>query len=96
MAIARHCPELMFINLTNCFSIGDEGVHALAEQCPRLVVLGLGFCKRITDLTIAAISHNLHHLVALDLNRCEALSAEGFKLVVFIYCDVMHRWQLEC
>ena len=55
LALAKHCPNLTWIDLTDCANITDAAVLALAEHCPNLTDINLWGCANITKKAKAAL-----------------------------------------
>lgn len=88
MAIALHCPALLFLHINHCEAVTDAGRVAVIESCQQLIVLRADMCvlslnvlnklssslsPRLTVLTMECPDLNEQHVDALT-QRCPLLS----------------------
>ncbi|KAK2960490.1 hypothetical protein BLNAU_4707 [Blattamonas nauphoetae] len=66
--------KLTSIDLTQCFSLSDRGIHTISSNCPNLEEICLWGCSSITDSSIACLSKYCHRLSKLDVTGCTGLT----------------------
>ena len=75
--IARNCPGLVALALTDCGDITDAGVVAVARGCPSLKVLNLRGCRHVSDAALGALGRGCAGLGVLTLAHCKRVSDNG-------------------
>jgi hypothetical protein len=75
-SLARGCPFISSLNLSDCVQLRDSAVQFIAEKLgPRkLTSLVLSGCKRITDLAILSLCTHAIRLETLELSSCDRIS----------------------
>lgn len=80
-AIARGCPSLRVLSLSNLSSIGDEGLCEIANGCHLLEKLELCQCPEITDKALLAVAKHCPNLTDLTIESCSKIGNEGLQAI---------------
>ncbi|XP_015078449.1 EIN3-binding F-box protein 1-like [Solanum pennellii] len=80
-AIARCCPTLRDLSLSNMAFVGDEGLSEIADGCHLLEKLYLFQCPKITDNSLLDIAKNCTHMTSLTIDSCIKIGNEAPKAV---------------
>lgn len=67
---ARHLRGLTALHITDCPTLGDNGLFRLAPLAPGLLRLGLSGCGNVTDIALAAVLRAAGRLTHLELAGC--------------------------
>lgn len=67
--IGRMCPNLQYLDVSDCFKITGDGISGVLESCPEICYLKISGLKNIRNICID-----------FELPRLEVLQAEGLKL----------------
>lgn len=59
--MAKSCPHLKSINLSDCIETTDEAITALIGNCKKLEFLNLSNCKKLTEATTAVLKNHCEH-----------------------------------
>lgn len=75
-SLARGCPFIYTLNVSNCVLLRDAAVQVIAEQLgPRqLRSLVLSGCNKITDLAVLSLCAHAVRLQNLELSDCDRIS----------------------
>jgi hypothetical protein len=80
--IARHCPELVAINLNYCPEITSESAIVLGEKCPRLSVASFNWSKQLSNRGIEALAKGCPELTAVSVRWCSGLTDPSIEALV--------------
>ncbi|KAL3738625.1 hypothetical protein ACJRO7_020066 [Eucalyptus globulus] len=67
--IGRMCPNLQYLDVSNCLKITGDGISGVLKSCPEICYLKISGLENIRNLCID-----------IELPRLEVLQAEGLKL----------------
>ncbi|KAL3738618.1 hypothetical protein ACJRO7_020059 [Eucalyptus globulus] len=67
--IGRMCPNLQYLDVSNCLKITGDGISGVLKSCPEICYLKISGLENIRNLRID-----------IELPRLEVLQAEGLKL----------------
>ena len=83
MDLSISCPNLTYLDISNCRKIKDDVILNLIKKNPsmnNLSVLILGYCKYLTDISMNHLfNFAFQNLTYLDLTRCTTITDLGFK-----------------
>ncbi|XP_072307245.1 F-box/LRR-repeat protein 7-like [Eucyclogobius newberryi] len=87
--------SIHFLDMTDCFSLEDEGLRTIASHCPRLTHLYLRRCTRLTDEALRHLSLHCPSIRELSLSDCRLVSDFGLREVARLegclrYLSVAH------
>lgn len=84
MAFAKHCPNILEIDLHQCRLISNEPVTALLQLGQSLRELRLANCELISDAAFLALApgQTFDHLRILDLTSCARLTDRAVEKIV--------------
>lgn len=84
LAFARHCHQVLEIDLHDCRLVEDDSVTALIAESRHLRELRLAHCSRITDNAFLSLPPNITYegLRILDLTDCGELQDAGVQKIV--------------
>ncbi|KNC51916.1 uncharacterized protein AMSG_08153 [Thecamonas trahens ATCC 50062] len=71
IAIARACPLLAYIDLSQTSLVTDRALSALAAGCPRLMRVKLARAKGVSDAGLVALASSCSELVEVDVSGCD-------------------------
>ncbi|XP_012676765.1 F-box/LRR-repeat protein 7-like isoform X6 [Clupea harengus] len=93
----QHCQQIAirYLDMTDCFSLEDEGVRTIASHCPRLTHLYLRRCQRLTDEALRQLALHCPAIRELSLSDCRLVSDFGLREVARLegrlrYLSVAH------
>mmetsp|Transcript_18855 Transcript_18855/g.30944 ORF Transcript_18855/g.30944 Transcript_18855/m.30944 type:complete len:317 (+) Transcript_18855:474-1424(+) len=66
---------LEYLDLSDCFKVGNTGIQRAVRGCPQLHSLYLRGCKEVTDASVKTIAMQLKQLTELDLSWCQITDA---------------------
>ncbi|KAK9708355.1 hypothetical protein K7432_009680 [Basidiobolus ranarum] len=75
--IARNCPQVRKVDLTNCYKLTDIAVKAISFYCKNVESFSIAGCTSITDSAISTLA-NCSKLQTLSVKHC---FIEGHSLV---------------
>lgn len=81
LLLARVCPQLQSLDVSDSPEIGDEGIVAIARGCPQLRKLAIGGPFELTDVSLVALGRGCPQLEALKLTECMDLTDEGLAAI---------------
>ncbi|XP_063062610.1 F-box/LRR-repeat protein 7 [Engraulis encrasicolus] len=95
------CPQrcqqisIRYLDMTDCFSLEDEGVRTIASHCPRLTHLYLRRCQRLTDEALRQLALHCPAIRELSLSDCRLVGDFGLREVARLegrlrYLSVAH------
>ena len=67
--IATGCPNLKWLDVSQCEEVTDVGLEQLAACCPNLNRVRLRFCPRVTDTGIEKLATGCPNLSHLDISH---------------------------
>ncbi|MBS0636346.1 MAG: hypothetical protein JSS12_02450 [Verrucomicrobia bacterium] len=76
-AIARHCPLLTHLCLTEGTQFSLSALRAVLQSCPWLETVDLWSCTQATDAWVDTIIEWGHNIKALDLKYCDKISPQA-------------------
>lgn len=79
--IARGCPSLKVLSLSNIPSVTDDGLSEIADGCPLLERIYLAKCSKITDKGLIAIARKCPKLAGVTLESCSGIENEGLRAI---------------
>lgn len=84
MAVARHCPYMLEIDLHNCRQITNISITSLISRGRQLRELRVGHCNLLTDAAFLELPKNLafESLRILDLTACHQLHDEAVERII--------------
>ncbi len=94
LALAQHCPDLRFLNLTMCYDLTVETLSLLADKCPNLRSLSFNNCKLLTDDHIAVLAQRCRKLEVLILSGCSLLT-DNTIVALSRYCPNLRTLDLR-
>ncbi|ORX50654.1 RNI-like protein [Piromyces finnis] len=68
------CPHLVSLNLSNCWSINDQGISYIASKCNRLKSLNISFCSQVKGTCFS--NHQMSNLINIDISYCKQIGNE--------------------
>ena len=84
-AVAKHCPNLIRLDLSHCRQTGDQAAVNIAEKCHRLEYINMArseLLHKTSDVALLSIAEGCGKtLVELDLNGCEMVTDVGVSWV---------------
>ncbi|KAI4376896.1 hypothetical protein MLD38_014603 [Melastoma candidum] len=80
-AIARCCPSLKTLSISNLSSIGDEGLLEIANGCSQLEKLDLNRCSSLSDRALVALAKNCPNLTDINIDSCPNLGNESLQSI---------------
>lgn len=75
--IPSSLPQLLTVDLSDCYDLTDAGVTPLLASCRGIEILDLTFCMKLTDATARAIAQNCPHLRILNLSFLPKITDAG-------------------
>lgn len=88
--IAKLCPKLTHINLSNCNFITDNGLISIAQNCNRLTHINLNYNLQLTDFSITAIADNCNELTFIELSQCKFINDQSLMLLLECCPNITH------
>lgn len=84
MAVARHCPYMLEIDLHNCRAISNISITSLISRGRQLRELRVGHCNLLTDAAFLDLPKSLafESLRILDLTACHQLHDEAVEKII--------------
>ncbi|XP_047205042.1 F-box/LRR-repeat protein 7-like [Girardinichthys multiradiatus] len=87
--------SIHFLDMTDCFSLEDEGLRTIASHCPRLTHLYLRRCSRLTDEALRHLALHCPSIRELSLSDCRLVGDFGLREVARLegclrYLSVAH------
>nr|XP_040022524.1 F-box/LRR-repeat protein 7-like isoform X6 [Gasterosteus aculeatus aculeatus] len=87
--------SIHYLDMTDCFSLEDEGLRTIASHCPRLTHLYLRRCTRLTDEALRHLSVHCPSIRELSLSDCRLVGDFGLREVARLegclrYLSVAH------
>lgn len=87
--------SIHFLDMSDCFSLEDEGLRTIASHCPRLTHLYLRRCSRLTDEALRHLSLHCPSIRELSLSDCRLVGDFGLREVARLegclrYLSVAH------
>ncbi|KAF1373191.1 hypothetical protein PFLUV_G00257800 [Perca fluviatilis] len=98
--------SIHYLDMTDCFSLEDEGLRTIASHCPRLTHLYLRRCTRLTDEALRhlalhcpsikelSLAQSCPKLKSLDVGKCPLVSDSGLEQLA-MYCQGLRRVSLR-
>ena len=74
-------PQLVLLDLRQCFQVTDKTLEAVGARCVRLQSLLLSRCHRVSDRGLAALAEGCPKLQTLYLNGCFQITELGIASV---------------
>lgn len=74
--MAKSCPSLQVLNLSECQSIDDKAVRFIANNVKRLKELYIDRCHKLSDHSLDAIAMECKVLKVLDVRGCRGMCPE--------------------
>lgn len=84
-AIARGCPSLQALSLSNVPSVGNEGLSEIGSGCQQLEKLELHQCHGISDKGLVALAKGCPKLTDLTLESCSKIGNESLQALA-LHC----------
>ncbi|TNN53780.1 F-box/LRR-repeat protein 7 [Liparis tanakae] len=87
--------SIHYLDMTDCFSLEDEGLRTIASHCPRLTHLYLRRCTRLTDEALRHLALHCPSIRELSLSDCRLVGDFGLREVARLegclrYLSVAH------
>ncbi|XP_067341867.1 uncharacterized protein [Channa argus] len=87
--------SIHYLDMTDCFSLEDEGLRTIAYHCPRLTHLYLRRCTRLTDEALRHLALHCPSIKELSLSDCRLVGDFGLREVARLegclrYLSVAH------
>ncbi|KAF3836290.1 hypothetical protein F7725_028848 [Dissostichus mawsoni] len=87
--------SIHYLDMTDCFSLEDEGLRTIASHCPRLTHLYLRRCIRLTDEALRHLALHCPSIKELSLSDCRLVGDFGLREVARLegclrYLSVAH------
>ncbi|XP_062297729.1 F-box/LRR-repeat protein 7 [Scomber scombrus] len=87
--------SIHYLDMTDCFSLEDEGLRTIAAHCPRLTHLYLRRCIRLTDEAMRHLALHCPSIRELSLSDCRLVGDFGLREVARLegclrYLSVAH------
>ena len=91
LALSRHCPELVHLDVGRC-GVSDVGIDAVVRRCKKLVSLYVRGCKLVTDVFTIA-----HQCSTLERVACPPRTTDASLGVVANHCvSLTHLHVTSC
>ena len=74
--VAKSCPSLQVLNMSECQSIDDKAVRFIANNVKRLKELYIDRCHKLSDHSLDAIAMECKVLKVLDVRGCRGMCPE--------------------
>lgn len=88
--LAKGCPHLSCIDLTNGQYITDDGLEELVKGCRQINEIVLSNCYRITDDGLISLANNLPRLQMIDLTRCRDITDRSIAVLAKKCPELIH------
>ncbi|KAI8977589.1 hypothetical protein BDF20DRAFT_808698, partial [Mycotypha africana] len=75
--IASYCPNLLYLNLSECHYLTDDSLFYISRCLPSLETLILQGCYLITDKGLSVLAANQKNLVTVNLGGCTGITENG-------------------
>lgn len=79
--VARHCPNLLKVNICGCERITNSGVSFLARHCRQVQVLLMEVLPCLDDSAVQDVIHGMKQLLSLDVGSCRKISNVSFQII---------------
>ena len=98
--IARNCPFLTEIDVSDSRNVTDNGLVALAHNCRRLTTISFSYIYAMTDVSLIAIAEGCPGLESLSIDSCDNITDKG-ALAILSWSEQyqhfshqqFHRWR---
>ncbi|CAJ0747932.1 291_t:CDS:2 [Entrophospora sp. SA101] len=74
-------PNLIKIDLYNCFNVNDKVVEVISESCRGLIELRIFGCTKVSDKSMAFLKR-CRQLRELDIGYCVKVTSKGLKILI--------------
>nr|CAG8579507.1 2370_t:CDS:2 [Entrophospora candida] len=74
-------PNLIKIDLYNCFNVNDKVVEVISESCRGLIELRIFGCTKVSDKSMAFLKR-CRQLRELDIGYCIKVTSKGLKILI--------------
>jgi hypothetical protein len=74
---AKGCPNIRYLNVSDCTGINDNGISMIARYCHYIEVLNMANCDDITDQSLIEISKHNRDIKSLKISYCAKVTNAG-------------------
>ncbi len=82
VALGKHCPKLVSLNLFRCERVANKGIEALGRGCKHLQSLNLSGLNKLTEEPMVELTNNCRGLLMLNLTGISAITVNGLNALV--------------
>ena len=75
--LARSCPHLVRIDLSECSWVTDVTLGELAKHFPNLQSINLAYCDKVTDGGVSELAKYCPKLLSINLYYCDKVTDVG-------------------
>jgi F-box and leucine-rich repeat protein 2/20 len=93
IAIARGCPALESISISDCPNITDAGMIVLAQKCFQLKSITF-YSSKITDASLIAFAKNSRKLQRASFCSCDCITSTGLS-ILSVECTQMQKMRFS-
>ncbi|XP_047320898.1 F-box protein SKP2A-like [Impatiens glandulifera] len=88
MVVAKFCPKLTDLDLTNSLDLSKHSIIALASGCPNLINLNLSDCSTIEDdICLMYLASSCTKLYSLNLSNCNNFVTDNSLMIIAGFCN---------
>eukprot|EP01138_Halocafeteria_seosinensis_P013168 gb/GECG01013449.1/.p1 GENE.gb/GECG01013449.1/~~gb/GECG01013449.1/.p1 ORF type:complete len:405 (+),score=49.17 gb/GECG01013449.1/:1-1215(+) len=91
--IARHCRNLIRLDLRGCFYLDNNGLDNILQQCQKLKYIGIQGCRKLSNTAVNSLC-NHEHLEGIDIGGCYNISGDIIRHLISHHPNRQHFTEL--